>query len=86
MVVHGFPDTTAVSNPAALERFFKDRVDSVGPNRGSSLVFQSITAVTRIGRPGTGNRAVLVEYASSQAKHRTLRIVQAAQKAGNFPD
>ncbi|KAL0029755.1 hypothetical protein WJX79_007792 [Trebouxia sp. C0005] len=34
MVVHGLPDTAAVSNPAALERLIKDRVDSVGPNRG----------------------------------------------------
>ncbi|DBB00768.1 TPA: hypothetical protein ACH3X1_000700 [Trebouxia sp. C0004] len=61
MVVHGLPDTAAVSNPAALERLVKDRVDSVRPHKGSSPVSQSITAVTRIGRPGAGNRAVLVE-------------------------
>ncbi|DBA95839.1 TPA: hypothetical protein ACH3X1_001386 [Trebouxia sp. C0004] len=65
MVVHGLPDTAAVSNPAALERLVKARVDSVGPNRGSSPVSQSITAVTRIGRPGAGNNAGLVEYSSS---------------------
>ncbi|DBA96047.1 TPA: hypothetical protein ACH3X1_001547 [Trebouxia sp. C0004] len=63
MVVHGLPDTAAVSNPAALERLVKDRVDSVRPHRGSSPVSQSITAVTRIGRPGAGNRAVLAQKA-----------------------
>ncbi|DBB16007.1 TPA: hypothetical protein ACH3X3_003375 [Trebouxia sp. C0006] len=61
MVVHGLPDTVAVSNPAALECLVKDRVDSVGPNRGSSPVSQSITAVTRIGRPGAGNRSFLLQ-------------------------
>ncbi|DBA77773.1 TPA: hypothetical protein ACH3X1_009233 [Trebouxia sp. C0004] len=68
VVVHGLPDTAAVSNPATLERLVKDRVDSVGPNRESSPVSQSITAVTRIGKPGAGNKAVLVEYSSSQAQ------------------
>ena len=84
-MVHGFPDTTAGSNPAALERFVKDRVDSVEPNRGSSPVSQSITAVTCIGRPGTGNRAVLVEYASSQAKHRTYAMSRQLRKQGTSP-
>ncbi|DBB03824.1 TPA: hypothetical protein ACH3X3_011125 [Trebouxia sp. C0006] len=59
MVVHALPDTAAVSKPAALERLVKDRVDSIGPNRGSSQVSQSITTVTRIGRLGVGNRAML---------------------------
>ncbi|DBA81591.1 TPA: hypothetical protein ACH3X1_007359 [Trebouxia sp. C0004] len=52
----------------------KDRVDSVRPHRGSSPVSQSITAVTRIGRPRAGNRVVLVEYSSSQAKHKTYAL------------
>ncbi|DBA87911.1 TPA: hypothetical protein ACH3X1_004899 [Trebouxia sp. C0004] len=82
MVVHGLPDTAAVSNPAALERLVKARVDSVGPNRGSSPVFQSITAVTRIGRSGTSNRAVLVEYSSSQAKHRTYALSRQLRQQG----
>ena len=59
MVVHGFPDTAVVSNTAALERMVKAKIDSVAT--GASIS-QSITAVTRIGRPGAGNRAVLVEY------------------------
>ncbi|DBB10742.1 TPA: hypothetical protein ACH3X3_007233 [Trebouxia sp. C0006] len=82
MVVHGLPDTAAVSNPAALERLVKNRVDSVGPNRGSSPVSQSITAVTRIGRPGAGNRAVLVEYSSSQAKHKTYALSRQLRQQG----
>jgi len=82
MVVHGLPDTAAVSNTAALERLVKARVDSVEPNRGSSPISQSITAVTRIGRPGTGNRAVLVEYSSSQAKHRTYALSRQLRQQG----
>ena len=82
MVVHGLPDTAAVSNPAALERLVKDRVDSVEPNRRSSPVSQSITAVTRIGRPGAGNRAVLVEYSSSQAKHKTYALSRQLRQQG----
>ncbi|DBA87205.1 TPA: hypothetical protein ACH3X1_004278 [Trebouxia sp. C0004] len=82
MVVHGLPDTAAVSNPAALERLVKDRVDSVGPHRGSSPVSRFITAVTRIGRPGAGNRAVLVEYSSSQAKHKTYALSRQLRQQG----
>ncbi|DBA76245.1 TPA: hypothetical protein ACH3X1_009965 [Trebouxia sp. C0004] len=82
MVVHRLSDTAAVSNPAALERLVKARVDSVGPNRESSPVSQSITAITRIGRPGAGNRAVLVEYSSSQAKHRTYALSRQLRQQG----
>ena len=81
MVVHGLPDTAAVSNPAALEPFVKDRVDSVQPNRGSSPS-QSITTVTCSGRPGTGNKAVLVEYASRQAKHKTHALSKQLRQQG----
>ncbi|DBA85575.1 TPA: hypothetical protein ACH3X2_005665 [Trebouxia sp. C0005] len=82
MVVHGLPDIAAVSNPAALERSVKDRVDSVGPNRGSSLVSQSIMAVTCIGRLGTGNKAVLVEYSSSQVQHKTYAFSRQLRQQG----
>lgn len=71
MVVHGFPDTAAVSDTAALECMVKTKFDSVAT--GASIS-QSITVVTRIGRPGAGNRVVLVEYSSSQAKHRTYAL------------
>ena len=82
MVVHGLPGTAAVSNTAALERLVKARVDNVGPSRGSPPISQSITAVTRIGRPGTGNRAVLVEYSSSQAKHRAYALSRQLRQQG----
>ena len=52
MVVHGFLDTAAASNTAALEHMVKTKIDRVAP--GSSIS-QSITAVTYIGRPGAGN-------------------------------
>ena len=65
---HEFADAVAVSNTDALEQIVKTEIDWAAP--GSSN-FQSITAVTRIGRAGTGNRAVMVEYSSSQAKHRS---------------
>ena len=42
---------------AALEHMVKTKVDRVAPG---SYISQSITAVTRIGRPGAGNRAMLV--------------------------
>ena len=40
--------------------------------------------VTHIGRPGSGsgNRFVLVEYASSQAKHRAYALSQALRRQG----
>ena len=79
MVVHGFPDTAVVSNAAALERMVKAKIDSVAT--GASIS-QSITAVTRIGRPGAGNRAVLVEYSSSQAKHRAYALSRQLRQHG----
>ncbi|DBB01578.1 TPA: hypothetical protein ACH3X1_000226 [Trebouxia sp. C0004] len=67
----------------ALDSIVGDaQVDSVGPNRGSSPASQSITAVTRTGRPGAGNRAVLVEYSSSQAKHRTYALSRQLRQQG----
>ncbi|DBA96989.1 TPA: hypothetical protein ACH3X3_012914 [Trebouxia sp. C0006] len=82
MVVHGLPDTAAVSNTAALKRLFKASVDSVEPSRWSSPISQSISAVTCIGRPGTGSRAVLVEYSSSQAKHKTYALSRQPRQQG----
>ena len=68
MGLHGFADAAAVSNTDALEEMVKTEIDRAAP--GSSFC-QSITAVMRIGRAGTGNRAVMVEYSNSQAKHRS---------------
>ncbi len=81
LVVHGLPDTAAVSNAADPERLVKARVDSVGPSR-ESPISQSITAVTRIGKPGTSNRAVLVQYSSTQAKHRTYALSRQLRQQG----
>lgn len=74
MVLHGVPDTAAISRPADLEHFVKCRLDDAAPGRGPSVVSQSVTAVTHIGKPGGGNRAVLVEYVSSQAKLRAYAL------------
>ena len=82
MVLHGVPDTAAVSKPAELERFVKGRIDDATPGRGPSAVSQSITAVTHIGRPGDGNRAVLVEYASNQAKHKAYALSRELRRQG----
>ncbi|DBA90590.1 TPA: hypothetical protein ACH3X1_003825 [Trebouxia sp. C0004] len=82
MVVHGLPDTAAVSNPAALERLVKARVAVLGPTGGHHQFLKSITAVTCIGRPGTGSRAVLVEYSSRQAKHKTYALSRQLRQQG----
>ncbi|KAL3158679.1 hypothetical protein ABBQ32_011421 [Trebouxia sp. C0010 RCD-2024] len=82
MVLHGVPDTAAISRPADLERFVKCRLDDAAPGRGPSGVSQSVTAVTHIGKPGGGNRAVLVEYASSQAKHKAYALSWELRRQG----
>lgn len=82
MVLHGVPDTASVSKPADLERFVKHTLDEVTPGRTASKPSQSITAVSHIGRPGTGNRSVLVEYASSQAKHSAYALSKELRRRG----
>ena len=84
MVLHGVPDTAAVSKPADLERFVKLKLDGATPNRGGPRPSQSITAVTHIGKPGAGNRSVLVEYASSQAKHSTYALSRELRRQGFY--
>ena len=84
MVLHGVPDTAAVSKPADLERFVKLKLDEATPNRGAPRPSQSITAVTHIGKPGAGNRSVLVEYASSQAKHSTYALSRELRRRGFY--
>ena len=82
IVLHGVPDTASVSKPADLERFVKHTLDEVTPGRTASKPSQSITAVSHIGRPGTGNRSVLVEYASSQAKHSAYALSRELRRRG----
>ena len=78
VVMHGVPDTAAYSRPADLERFVKRELDSAMPSRAAAPVSKSITAVRHIGRPaagtGPGRRAVIVEFASSEAKHVAFRL------------
>lgn len=82
VLVHGLPNTTAVSRAATLERVVKAKVDSVELSRGSSSVSQSIPAVTRIGKPGTGIRPVLEYSSSSQAKHRAYALSRQLRQQG----
>ncbi len=82
MVLHGILDSTTTSTPAALERVVKTAFDAAAPGRGPSPVSQSIAAVTHTGKPGIGNRAVLVEYSSSQAKHRAYALSRQLRQQG----
>ena len=82
IVLHGVPDTAAVSKPADLERFVKHKLDGATSSRAASKPSQSITAVTHIGRPGTGNRSVLVEYSSNQAKHSAYALSKELRRQG----
>ena len=81
MVMHGIPDTAALSKPADLERFVKNKVNAATPSRGPS-VSHAITAVMHIGRPGEGNRSVLVEYATNQAKHKAYALSRELRRNG----
>ena len=82
MVIHGISDTAALSKPADLEHFVKRKFDGATRSNGPSMISQSITAVTHMGRPGNGNRSVLVEYASSQAKHRAYAQSRELRRQG----
>ena len=81
MVMHGIPDTAALSRPAALEHFVKSRVDDATRGREPSIS-HAITSVTHMGRPSEGNRSVLVEYTTSQAKHKAYALSQELRRNG----
>ena len=81
MVIHGIPDTAPLSKPADLERFVKERLDSAVRGRNSVTVSQSITSVSHMGKPGSG-RSVLVEYDSTQAKHRAFAMSRELRRQG----
>ena len=81
MVIHGIPDTAPLSEPADLERFVKERLDSAVRGRASVPVSQSITSVSHMGKPGSG-RSVLVEYDSTQAKHRAFALSRELRRQG----
>ena len=81
MVMHGVPDTANLSKTADLERYVKGRMDEASKGRAPSIS-QSITAVSHMGKPGTGSRSVLVEYASSQSKHRAYAVSRELRRNG----
>ena len=80
--MQGIPDTTALSRPAELERFVKDRLDSATRGRGPFKPSQSITSVPHMGRASNDNRSVLVEYSSSQAKHKAYALSRELRRQG----
>ena len=81
MVMHGIPDTAALSKPAALEHFVKSRMDEATRGR-EPAISHAITSITRMGRPGEGNRSVLVEYTTSQAKHKAYALSRELRRNG----
>ncbi|DBA75829.1 TPA: hypothetical protein ACH3X1_010234 [Trebouxia sp. C0004] len=76
IVLHGVPDIAAHSRPADLTRYVSNKLDSATPRRGSpsQALSQSIRAVSHIGRPGSGKRAVLVEFSTHTAKHEAFKL------------
>ena len=82
MVVHGIPDTASLSKPAQLEDFVRKQFDDATPRTARVKPSQAITAVTHIGRPGGGNRSVLVEYDSSQGKHKAYALSRQLRRQG----
>ena len=63
---------------AGQQRLVKRELDSAMSSRVAAPVSKSVTAVRRIGRPtagtGPGRRAVIVEFASSEAKHLAFQL------------
>ena len=84
VVMHGVPDIAAHSRPADLTRFVKNKLDGAAPRRGSAtpVLSQSIQAVSHIGRPGSGKRAVLVEFSTHTAKHEAFKLSPKLRRTG----
>lgn len=84
IVMHGVPDTAANSRPADLTRFVGGKLDAASPRRGPSMprLRQSVQAVSHIGRPGSNNRAVLVEFSTHTAKHEAFKLSSQLRREG----
>ncbi|DBB02345.1 TPA: hypothetical protein ACH3X3_011352 [Trebouxia sp. C0006] len=84
IVLHGVPDIAAHSRPADLTRYVSNKLDSATPRRGSpsQALSQSIRAVSHIGRPGSGKRAVLVEFSTHTAKHEAFKLSPHLRRSG----
>ena len=93
IVLHGVRDIAAHSRPADLTRYVSNKLDAAAPHRGhsSQTLSQSIQAVSHIGRPGSGKRAVLVQFSTHTAKHEVLQRrcrgqLRRSKAAGNQRD
>ncbi len=89
IVQHGVPDIAAHSRPADLTRYVSNKLDTATPRRGSpsQALSQSIQAVSHIGRPGSGKRAVLVEFSTHTAKHEAFKLSPQLRRSGlHLPD
>ena len=77
IVMLGVSDTAAYSRPTDLELLVKKELDSATPSRSAEPLSEFITAIKRIGKPrsgaNTGNRAMVVEFTSSKAKHQAFQ-------------
>ncbi|DBB11524.1 TPA: hypothetical protein ACH3X3_006926 [Trebouxia sp. C0006] len=84
IVLHGVPDIAAHSRPADLTRYVSNKLDTATPHRGSpsQALSQSIRAVSHIGRPGSGKRAVLVEFSTHTAKHEAFKLSPHLRRSG----
>ena len=86
IVMHGVPDTAAYSRPADLDSYVKDELDSAAPSRTAEPLSKAVIGVRRIGRPGAGTnpgkRAVVVEFATSQAKHQAFQLSSCLRPRG----
>ena len=84
IVLHGVPDIAAHSRPADLTRYVSNKLDTATPRRGSpsQALSQSIRAVSHIGRPGSGKRAVLVEFSTHTAKHEAFKLSPHLRRSG----
>ncbi len=82
--VVGVPDIAAHSRPADLTRYVSNKLDTATPRRGSpsQALSQSIRAVSHIGRPGSGKRAVLVEFSTHTAKHEAFKLSPHLRRSG----
>ena len=84
IVLHGVPDIAAHSRPADLTRYVSNKLDAAAPHRGhsSQTLSQSIQAVSHIGRPGSGKRAVLVQFSTHTAKHEAFKLSPHLRRSG----
>ena len=82
VVMHGVPDNATTSRPADLTRLVKGRLDDAAPRRGPTPApFQSIQAVSHIGRPGSNKSPVLVEFFTHTAKHEAFKLSPQLRRA-----